>query len=91
MPFPSPGDLPDPGIEPRSPALQADALTSEPPGEVPHDSKHLSKSMNLNVYEIFRKFLEVGRSQGRLQNVKKNLTNKAAFTIFLHLPFLSSI
>ena len=32
-PFPSPGDLPDPGIEPRSPALQADALTSEPPGK----------------------------------------------------------
>ena len=29
-PCPSPGDLPDPGIEPRSPALQADALTSEP-------------------------------------------------------------
>ena len=29
LPFPSPGDLPDPGIEPRSPALQADALTSE--------------------------------------------------------------
>ena len=29
--FPSPGDLPDPGIEPRSPALRADALTSEPP------------------------------------------------------------
>ena len=32
LPFPSPGDLPDPGIEPRSPALQADALPSEPPG-----------------------------------------------------------
>ena len=31
--FPSPGYLPDPGIEPRSPALQADALTSEPPGK----------------------------------------------------------
>ena len=30
--FPSPGDLPDPGIEPGSPALEADALTSEPPG-----------------------------------------------------------
>ena len=29
LPFPSPGDLPDPGIEPRSPALPADALTSE--------------------------------------------------------------
>ena len=29
LPFPSPGDLPDPGIEPRSPALQADALLTE--------------------------------------------------------------
>ena len=33
LPFPSPGDLPNPGIEPLSPALQADILTSEPPGE----------------------------------------------------------
>ena len=33
LPYPSPGDLPDPGIEPRSPALQADALLSEPPGK----------------------------------------------------------
>ena len=32
LPFPSPGDLADPGIEPRSPALQTDALTSEPQG-----------------------------------------------------------
>ena len=32
LPFLSPGDLPDPGIEPRSPKLQADALTSAPPG-----------------------------------------------------------
>ena len=35
LPFPSPGDLPDPGIKPGSPALQADALPSEPPGKVP--------------------------------------------------------
>ena len=33
LPFPSPGDLPDPGIEPRSPTFQADALPSEPPGK----------------------------------------------------------
>ena len=32
VPFPSPGDLPDPGIEPRSPTLRADTLPSEPPG-----------------------------------------------------------
>ena len=30
LPFPSPGDLPDPGIKPKSPALQADSLPSEP-------------------------------------------------------------
>ena len=33
LPFPSPGDLPDSGIKARSPALQADALPSEPPGK----------------------------------------------------------
>ena len=33
LPFPSPGDLPNPGIEPGSPALEADALTSERPGK----------------------------------------------------------
>ena len=33
LPFPSPGDLPDPGIEPGSPALQADSLLTEPPGK----------------------------------------------------------
>ena len=33
LPFPSPGDLPNPGIEPQSPTLQADVLTSEPPGK----------------------------------------------------------
>ena len=42
--FPSSGDLPDPGIEPRSLALQADSLPSEPPeGPVPNQPvKHLS-------------------------------------------------
>ena len=34
LPFPSPGDLPDPGIEPGSPALEADTLTSAPPGKI---------------------------------------------------------
>ena len=34
LPFPSPGDLPEPGIEPGSPAFQADGLTSEPPGKL---------------------------------------------------------
>ena len=33
LPFPSPGDLPDPGIKPGFPALRADVLLSEPPGK----------------------------------------------------------
>ena len=33
LPFPSPGDLPNPGIEPGSASLEADAVTSEPPGK----------------------------------------------------------
>ena len=33
LPFPSPGDLPDPGIEPMSPALAGGFLTTEPPGK----------------------------------------------------------
>ena len=33
LPFPSPGDLPNPGIKPRSSTLQADTLPSEPPGK----------------------------------------------------------
>ena len=39
LPFPSPGDLPDPGIKPRPPALQADALPSEPPGKPRHEGR----------------------------------------------------
>ena len=38
LPFPSPGDLPNPGIKPGSPALQVDSLLSEPPGK-PNNSK----------------------------------------------------
>ena len=42
LPFPSPGDLPDPGIKPWSPALRADALPSEPPGKPELLNKFLS-------------------------------------------------
>ena len=44
LPFPSPGDLPDPGIELKSPALQADALTSEPPGKPNRPQFHRDRS-----------------------------------------------
>ena len=45
LPFPSPGDLPDLGIKPMSPALQADSLLSEPP-EKPMKSNSEMKSLS---------------------------------------------
>ena len=44
LPFPFPRDLPNPGIEPRSPTLQADSLPSEPPGK-----PFISISMEMDI------------------------------------------
>ena len=40
LPFPSPGDLPDPGMEPRSPTLAGEFFTTEPPGKRLDASSH---------------------------------------------------
>ena len=58
FPCPSPGDLPNPGIGPRSPALQADSLPSKPPGK-PHkkgklqcvDLEELGRLLTRSVYK----------------------------------------
>jgi len=47
LPLPSPGDLPNSGIEPESPALQVDALLSKPPGNLNLDSILKSKDITL--------------------------------------------
>ena len=56
LPCPPPGDLPDPGIEPGSPASQADALTSEPPGKPMINLDSVLKSSDItlltNVYLV---------------------------------------
>ena len=44
VPFPSPGGLPNPGTEHRSPTLQADAVPSEPPGKL-----HLTSKRAVNI------------------------------------------
>ena len=48
FPFPSPGDLPDPGVKPRSPTLQADSLPYEPP-ENPDPDVHGYKNPQKNI------------------------------------------
>ena len=53
LPFPSPGDLPDPGIEPRSPASQADSLPTEP-------SFILLSSASCNLFNHLSSSVDVG-------------------------------
>ncbi|CAM9794401.1 unnamed protein product [Rangifer tarandus platyrhynchus] len=50
----SPGDIPNPGIGPGSPAFQADSLTSEPPGIT---SKEIFKELNMYQYLAFKKIV----------------------------------
>ena len=53
LPFPPPGDLPNPGIESGSPALEADALPSEPPGKSKGRRKTpLTEKVSKNVEDI---------------------------------------
>ena len=56
LPFPSPGDLPNPGIEPGSSALEADALTSEPPGKPPfrYDLNQIPYDYIVEMTNIFK-------------------------------------
>ena len=62
LPFPSPGDLPDPGIESGSPAFQADCLPSEPPGR---KRAHKSLAMIINedgIVLLLVKIMSKGRN-----------------------------
>jgi len=53
LPFPSPGDLPHPGIKPGSPTLWADALPSEPPGNPIRYGTVLEKLESWNLERIY--------------------------------------
>ena len=52
LPFPSSGNLPDPGIKPRSPALQTDALPSEPPGKSITEPYRLQPYRKRIIYKV---------------------------------------
>ena len=77
LPFPSPRDLPDPGIEPQSPALEADALTSEPPGRPYLQSDRNSVLIRRDIKELSAQIRGPGNTQwerGYLQAWKRALT-----------------
>ena len=68
FPFPSTGDLPDPGMEPRSPALQADALPPEPPGKAQgiHNLQgrvYLQEELCFSQEDTWGVFVQMGLTQ----------------------------
>ena len=68
LPFPSPGDPPDPGIKPGSPELQADSLPSEPPG----NSYHINLGVDMRV-NIITKIINVSRNKANKKELYKSL------------------
>ena len=73
-PFPSTGDLPNPGIKPRSPALQADSLPAEPPGK--------PKNNALVAYPFSRRS-SWPRNQTRFSCITGGFFTNWAMSIFL--------
>ena len=63
LPFPSPGDLPNRGIEPRSPALQADFLLSELQGK-PLQKSHSIMSSSLWPHRLYSSWNSPGQNTG---------------------------
>ena len=61
-PFPSPGDLPSPGIEPRSLALQVDSLPSEPRGKpcCYHTTLQFSSSLRITTAQLASVIIHIG-------------------------------
>ena len=71
LPFPPPGDLPNPRIERRPPALQADSLPSEPPGEI---TRHLLKN-RINDFKVRQKQKSTVSLYRNRQSWKKGNSN----------------
>ena len=63
LPYRSPGDLPDPGIKPRSPTLQAHTLPSEPPGK-PMKIENMHRQITCTEIETVFKNLPTNKSPG---------------------------
>ena len=70
--FSSPGDLSDPGIEPKSPALQADSLPSEPPGK-PYKVEVKKRKKQKEQKKMERGRKEKGRMEGKESGGKKEM------------------
>ena len=95
LPLPSPGDLPSPRIEPRSPTLQADALPSEPPGKsksfpcAAWETNPARKNGNL-VWNHYTRTDWIPLQSTPLSPSPKSLSQNTKFTKELPSPLLQS-
>ena len=83
LPFPSPGDLPNPGIEPRSPALQADSLPAEPPGK---PSKQQTRRKYNPISSQDYHLIQPCPSEGKKKLTSSHQRDKSHPTRSLHKP-----
>ena len=90
LPFPSSGDLPNPGIKPGSPALQADTLPSEPPGKPQIFLKYLFIPKYLLIW-IFLHFFGLVLKRNNLTLILLKPPPKWFLELWLTLHFLSSL
>ena len=74
-PFPSPGDPPNPGIEPRSPTLQTDSLPAEPQGK-PKNTGVGTGSLSLSPADLPGPGIELGSSALQADSLPIELSGK---------------
>ena len=93
--FPSIGDLPDPGIKPGSPALEADALTSEPPGKMVQRfrgrwltrvKRHINTNYSRQNVKNTREIKSVRKNNGGNYSMRQEIT---VFSLPLEINYLS--
>ena len=82
--FPSPGDLSYPGIEPRSPALEADALTSEPPGKHNQINKFFNKKKKKEGIKLSKAQEETSNGKIHMYKESDKVVNVKVSSAYKH-------
>ena len=98
VPFPSPGDLPDPGIEPGSPALRADALPFELPGK-PSKIKFIENYLKITfkrksrvkILHNFSEKIAYGKNANYLITLNLNSQKAGSYKCLLVTEFFLSL